>query len=659
MKEKLLKIIEKLGLASKFKENNLTEDDWQKFEEAFEAEYGTSIADAMDAQERLQASQQERQRIVAALSEGNNGDDKDEQTTSSSINIEEEVKALKEASRKKDAVIAEKERQLENMSKTAKEDRAQEVVKVSASLNGPGTNGRYFLGIEHPRFSMSKRWNQIAANPAYAALNPPSKSDEKEFHKEIIDYSESLAQRFAYLKANNLLTKVASGEFEYDMDDVNKTLGDQYVVRRQDQLIARILKYRTVTDIFPVRYGIQDRDVLFNAFLSEVSQAYQEGGVFKGDMEIQPEFGHVDDAMFKVVFGSLKTIERNYLGYTNKEGSDPIKWTMFEYTLLLSYEKMAQEQNKRRIVGIYVHPEKGVPGSYRTASTGFIYTLLRYIHENTLLPHEDESYADYSATTFLDAVQEFVADVRTTQDEDQNLDGMVLLLNANHRTWFLKNIRAQYGKDADFKDIKGRDIVPDDGTPIVWVPNMGQFKLMCLEVLGNLQCIENIPGEMLNVQIQKDMELVKGWSTWKEGFGAEYVGKHFDSLDALKENNYSFQQVFCNKPAVKVGADLATLPSSGFWLVTPDNTEATAVTDISGAKKGIAYVIECGGTTNASTIAKSGKFEAITKAYSPTKVGDYIMVILNSEGKFLELERREGGVRTINKELQPNIPGAR
>lgn len=234
MKEKLLKIIEKLGLASKFKENNLTEDDWQKFEEAFEAEYGTSIADAMDAQERLQASQQERQRIVAALSEGNNGDDKDEQTTSSSINIEEEVKALKEASRKKDAVIAEKERQLENMSKTAKEDRAQEVVKVSASLNGPGTNGRYFLGIEHPRFSMSKRWNQIAANPAYAALNPPSKSDEKEFHKEIIDYSESLAQRFAYLKANNLLTKVASGEFEYDMDDVNKTLGDQYVVRRQD-----------------------------------------------------------------------------------------------------------------------------------------------------------------------------------------------------------------------------------------------------------------------------------------------------------------------------------------------------------------------------------------------------------------------------------------
>ena len=35
------------------------------------------------------------------------------------------------------------------------------------------------------------------------------------------------------------------------------------------------------------------------------------------------------------------------------------------------------------------------------------------------------------------------------------------------------------------------------------------------------------------------------------------------------------------------------------------------------------------------------------------------MVILNSEGKFLELERREGGVRTINKELQPNIPGAR
>ena len=35
------------------------------------------------------------------------------------------------------------------------------------------------------------------------------------------------------------------------------------------------------------------------------------------------------------------------------------------------------------------------------------------------------------------------------------------------------------------------------------------------------------------------------------------------------------------------------------------------------------------------------------------------MVILNSQGKFLELERQVGGTRTVNSDLQPNIPGVR
>ena len=93
--------------------------------------------------------------------------------------------------------------------------------------------------------------------------------------------------------------------------------------------------------------------------------------------------------------------------------------------------------------------------------------------------------------------------------------------------------------------------------------------------------------------------------------------------------------------------------------MTPANTAAKVLTDIIGAKKGVVYLIECGSIDNATTIAKSGKFADITKAYTPTKIGDYIMVVLNNAGNFIELERQEGGVRTINKELQPNIPGAR
>lgn len=76
---------------------------------------------------------------------------------------------------------------------------------------------------------------------------------------------------------------------------------------------------------------------------------------------------------------------------------------MIEWQLLNIYKQMVSEQNRRRIRGCYVKPEKGVPGSYLNSSTGLIYTLVRYMHENSLLPHSDDAYNDYSATTFLDA----------------------------------------------------------------------------------------------------------------------------------------------------------------------------------------------------------------------------------------------------------------
>ena len=96
-----------------------------------------------------------------------------------------------------------------------------------------------------------------------------------------------------------------------------------------------------------------------------------------------------------------------------------------------------------------------------------------------------------------------------------------------------------------------------------------------------------------------------------------------------------------------------------FWQITIENTKATVITDIKNAKPGVGYLIECGSKTNASKISKTGKFEDITADYTPTEEGDYILVLLNSKGNFRELERCIGGVRTINTDLQPNLPGVR
>jgi len=160
--------------------------------------------------------------------------------------------------------------------------------------------------------------------------------------------------------------------------------------------------------------------------------------------------------------------------------------------------------------------------------------------------------------------------------------------------------------------------------------------------------------------MEQQMEMVRGWSRWKEGTSAEFVGKKFATKVAMDANAYAYQQIFMNKPSVTLAAD-ATAPaaSAGIWFITAANTGATAITDITGAKAGVAYIIELGSTTNATTIAKADKFATLTAAFTPTAVGDYIMVVLNSEGNFLELERQVGGVRTINALTQPNIPGVR
>jgi hypothetical protein len=242
-----------------------------------------------------------------------------------------------------------------------------------------------------------------------------------------------------------------------------------------------------------------------------------------------------------------------------------------------------------------------------------------------------------------------------------DLDNHVLYLNKMHQPWWIKNIRTKYGKDIDFTGPNSYlHIVPDTNMRIVWLPYLGQLPFMFMDIPGNLQFLEYVPGEMLSIKYKEDMELVKAWSTWKEGCSASFTGRRFDSLDKLKANNYEWQQIFMNKPAVDMAADATTMDASkGFWQVTTANTAAKAITDITNAKAGVAYIIECGDTDNATTIAKTGKFADITAAYTPTKVGDYIMVILNSKGNFLELERQVGGVRKVNAELQPNVPGVR
>ena len=663
-KEKLKSVLDLLQLGKKFEDKTLSQEEFNSIVAEYQKKYQTTLNDdlaaeqaakqtakqAAEFQQMLNTIQSVIKGVDPASNEGEAPEGEQPQNNATLEGILESLNGMRSDFRA--------------LAKKPEEDKPAQTITVSpVSINGFGNTPKYLFGVEHPMFSMQDRWNKIAANPRAAAALPEvdEQVDGVAFYKAAYGFAKSLKARYQYLQENKLLDApaLAAGKYATNYEGVDKAgVGDQFIVLRQDALIARVLQLRDMTQYFPVAYGYQDRGLVFNAFFDEVSQAYQTGEVFKGGMKIENHMGYVDDAMIKMEWGPMKELERKYIGYLNKEGSDPIKWTMIEYQLLNTLTTAQVEQNKRRMRGIYVKPEAGVAGSYLNAGTGILYTLLRYVHQYDIKPHVDEDYRSYTQATMLAAVQEFLADVRSTVTEDMDIDQHVIYLNKNHQGWWIKNVRTTYGKDTDFTGPMGAlNVVPDTTTHIIRLPYLGQLPFMMLHQPGNLQFLEYIPGEMLAMKMQEQMEQVRAWSTWKEGCSASFTGRRCDSRDAMDKNAYEWQQIFINLFAATIKDKVDG--NDGFWQVTGATTTADTITDIVNAKNGVAYCIEAGVKEHLPKIAKSGKFANISDAFTASKVGDYIMVIIGNDGNFRELERCVGGKRTINKELQPNVPGGR
>jgi len=687
-KEKFNKVLNDLKLYDKAKKGELKQEDWDAIAAAYTKEHKT---DFYDDQEKSEADERRGSIHQAALNLLNDeADPPPGATTTKPVLTAEELEARKketpemkllrekneaaalelDAEKKKTTSLTNKVIKLEN---SLEKDEPKTIV-MKIGLMGGKTTDKFLFGIDHPLFAMDKRWNKISANKNFALTQDVDENaDGKSFREAVTAYAanftanyqkmhesgatSTLVEKFADFFKTGSTDKLSAG-LDVDYSDLGDTgLGEQYVILRQEALAARILMVPTVYHLFPRRYGIQDRDIITNAFFGEYSQAQQLGEVWKGDMNLQPEVGHVDDAMYKTLFNSMKWIERQYIGYLNKEGSDPIKWTMIEWMLLNIATVLTNEASQRKILGQYIKPVTGTPGNKMHASTGVIYTLLRYIHENKILALDDAAYNTYSdtSTVYVDAVDAFLAAVMEKRD---NLDGLQLYLNKNHSMWYKSSIRRKYGKDFDFTGPEG-DVVPDWGVKINWVPNMQQYKYMFLSKPGNIQSLENVPGEMYKIGFQPDMETVKSWSNWKEGTAAGFVGKQFDTPALLLANDYALQELFINKPATNLIADATTCDgTANFWFRTIANTGATVLTDITGAVVGKAYIIECGALADASSISKAGKFSEITAAYTPLAVGDYLMVTYDG-AKFHDMERRVNSVRSIVAAVQPNVPGVR
>ena len=98
-------------------------------------------------------------------------------------------------------------------------------------------------------------------------------------------------------------------------------------------------------------------------------------------------------------------------------------------------------------------------------------------------------------------------------------------------------------------------------------------------------------------------------------------------------------QKIMNWPGVEVAPDATTIDAkSGIIFLTGVNTKATALTDIAHLKEGNVIRIEIGDATFPTSIAKAGKFEDISAAWTPTKIGEWIKLYRKGD-KFVEIAR--------------------
>ena len=630
----LLAVVASAGLKDKFDRKELTKEDQAALIEAYNKAHGAgAFANDFANYQTEQSAQSEAFTKTLAELAGITGVEAGTEVTPDGLaQILASVKELKGEVVTANATI-------EKLSKQGAEVKPVATVAATPSVTGMHTK-EYAFGIQNPFFAASRRYNSILINGRIDGN--PSADDRMAFKADAISYSEKLFERYRELRASGRLNLLKQAKVDISQLSSDTEIGTRQFTIRQDMVIARIVSYPSLAGLFNTVSNVQSGQVITNVLFDEVSQAYQSGEVYKGNVDFQPEKAIVDKAMAKVRFEDMSTLETAYLNYLNKEGSDPVKWTLLEWLVLSLAEKINSERIERSIRGCYVKQVKGESGPAILGSTGVIYRILSLYDSNKALPFDDEELADYDASNIGDVFQFFAKKISIRRPND--FKRFVIYANAAHQPMYMEWYSNKYGKNTDYTGTK--DVVPNYNMAIRWVPAMGDLKLIFATIPGNIELLQNVPGEEYKTMFERHLEEVIAYSYWMEGSSVGFAGRHFKSKADLKANKAREQYIFFNLPSITAAADATTVDTEGaeledlgFLIRTSANTKATVLTDIVNAKVGVVYRIECGDLTNATKIEKSGKFSEV-EAWTPAAVGDYIYVHYDAaKGKFFEVSR--------------------
>jgi len=671
-KTRSLDILAMLGFKTKAERDAMKNDDWNKFNAEYKKKYGASFHDDLDKPDEQEIppvegnaegtptdtiSGEMQQTILSALEDAAEVTGSSAPTTPPATQaeaIQTFVTALGAATQtiKKLAAEPEPNKPAAVIAGTGTSMTPQMLAVVLGHSQSTAT---HVFGIENDFFKRGSWWNELTVT----GKGQDRYTDEEatNFRADFNRYSKEFKARVIELNQNKQIglldyNKMISGMSFVDYSNMNTKLGE-YIVRRMDMIIAYLRTLKSVAGIFPVVSNVQNKMTAPTAFFEELSQSYLAGHHFKGAVNFDGEIYHVDDIMFKFMFEDPKQLEKEYIGYLNREGSNPMKWTLFEWCIVHFGTKLFNEQQRRRVVGVKVPRQGDFPQPAMLAADGALRAIQRVEEELKILPFKDMKI--YDRSTIVDYVEEFWERIMGILP---NTVGYRVYANEKHLPWYLKGYREKYGKDSDFTGVRENiaDLAPEN---IIWVPNMAMndYK-MWIAVPGNVETYEDMPNEMYALYFQQDLEQLIMASWWKEGAGVLAPGVQFRTLADLVASGRKMQYLFTNYPVVVLAPGATVIDGSqAYEFETGKNTAAAVLTDIQNAVTERVYKIICGDIAFPTTINNTGKFAKLASAWTPTAIGDYIKVyaeleektvtignqtrkVVSPTGNFLELERK-------------------
>ena len=656
--ERLLAVFATLGLSDQVKANKISAEDYKKATAEYEKTYGISFADDKKANEDVETmlTAEEITELAGIMAVEETAVPKNaKEAAKTAAQAVATAKAGEEKATKE--VVAAKAT-IEKLAGEAEETEAKVVQPIAEGaktvmvgvLGQAPHSATHLFGIADEKMARGRWFNELTATRKPVAENI-TEAQRNDFNAAFSGYTTAVRERLEFLNANNLIGaldfgKLVRGEGNIDYSQLFNTAGE-YIVRRTDLILAYFRSLPSVGNIFPVVSNVQNKELAPTANFGSLSQGYRVGRVFKGNVKFAAEVYSVTDLMFKYNFANLIELEKQYIGYMNREGSNVIKWTFIEWILVNFGTILISEQNVRRVCGVRVPQQNVTANPANFGADGVLRAIERVEEDLKVLPFEE--FGAYGSSSILDTAEgmwdKFVESVPVA-------DGYKLFMNARHKRWYIRAYRSKYGADADFAGANAQlvDLAPDN---IVWVPNMplNCFK-MWITLPGNVENLEDKPGEMTAFIYTPEFEGVVVMSRWKEGAHVQQPGVKYSTLAELKASNFKNQFLFTNFPATELTL-AASLDLSANTLF--EITGTTAVTSVTGVSED--QVIKLVASAAGVVVNKSGVFSTISETFTAGASGDYIKVypqlvdevitvdgesvtVTKPTGKFLELARK-------------------